>query len=396
MASEKGAASPAPTPNEGDGSKTAANVTVDQVAARLAGQAPKPTQTADTKATPAPEAEATSSPPNSEETAAEPTPTEGAAEPEASETPSEEDKKTPEGEEDEAVLSTETSTLDQKTKEQIKKRIDREVVKRKQAEGQIEQLKAQVQQLQARVQQAAPAAPQQPPVAAPQAPDPLPSIKDATALAEYKKLAKQAQREAEELLDRDDIDQGVQVGDQVRTKAEIKKMLREARMVLEDSIPQKEEYLRNQVLQEQQRQQATTIAHQKFPFLAEKDNADVGQATAFFQQNLPGVLSSPASQWFIGAYIKGIKAMVAEEQAAAKPAQTPPTEKPAPKAAPKPKPPGDQAAVSTAGTVSRLSPETAARSALGAAFEQLKAKRGVDADAAATFLAKQDQLRRQR
>ena len=61
-----------------------------------------------------------------------------------------------------------------------------------------------------------------------------------------------------------------------------------------------------------------------------------------------------------------------------------------------PKAPSDQAAVSAAGAVARVSPEVQRRNTLGADLEKLRAKKGATARDAAAFLAKREQLNSQR
>lgn len=301
------------------------------------------------------------------------------------------------------VLSPETSsTLDAATKAKIQRRIDKEVAKRKAQEARTQQLEGEVNQLKEHFAQLAQAqAPAPPPLPA-QAKAPLPDIKDATALTEYRTLAKQTVRSMEAVLDREDIDWGQgevaipELGDKPVTKAQVKTILRNARIALEDTIPAQQEFFQQQARQAQQRTAIQTTALQKFPFLKEKDNNDVNQTLTFFQQNAPELLGSPAAAWVIGAYIKGIKALVAEESAAA--AKSNGMDKPngAKPAATKPKAPGDQAAVSTTGTTQRLNPDAMNQSA--AATERLKFLQAGNAtgDSAAKFLERMELMRMQR
>lgn len=393
------------TNSDGNGKK-AANVSASQLEALFKQRDEKRSAppAADTKATgssPESSEQAPAETTNDSSSAAEPADA-GSKEAETSEeTPAAEKEAegTEEGEGDQ-VLSPETTTLDAKTKDKIQRRIDKEVAKRKAQETRTQQLEGELNQVKEQLAQLAQAQPQAPVSPLPaNSKAPLPDIKDAAALTEYKTLAKQTVRSMEAVLDREDIDWGQgevsvpELGDKLVTKSQVKTILRNARIALEDTIPAQQEFFQEQAKQAQQRTAIQTTALQKFPFLKEKDNTDVNATLAFFQQNAPELLQSPAAAWVIGAYVKGIKAMVAEEAAAKEKG----TEKPngtAKPAAPKPKPPGDQAAVSTTGTVQRLNPDAMGQSA--AAAERLKFLKAGNAtgDSAAKFLERMEQMRR--
>lgn len=391
MSSESAAPSPAAPTNPGDGKKTAsANVSQAEAIAhfikRDSDRSAAP-QTADTKATetaPAAPVESTESPaaaepvqPDSPEAESSDA-LEAPAAPEATQT---EGEAKPEGEADD-VLSPESQQLDHKVKEKIQKRIDKEVGKRKALEAQLEQVKQQMGLLAQQAQQVQPLAPVAPPVTT----APLPDIKDPAALVEYRNQAKQTVRWAEEVLDRDDIDQGVTIGEKTYTKADIKAIRRNAQVALEDKIPAQQEYFQQQTQAEQKRQQVWQVASAKFPFLA-KNAPEVEQAVAFFNQNAPGVMQSPAAAWIVGAYIQGIKSLPAEQQ---EPAKEPAKDaKPAaPVIKPKPKPPGDQTAITTTASAPRTS---------AAATPTVRPPSGnQSANSAAQYLAQMDALRQQR
>jgi predicted oxidoreductase (fatty acid repression mutant protein) len=183
----------------------------------------------------------------------------------------------------------------------------------------------------------------------------------------------------------------VQIGDKTYTKSEIKTVLRNARKALDDTIPAQREYF-GQVNQfVQQKQNVTKLAHEKFPFLTDRNSEEYKAAQAMYQQS-PWLHNLAASEMFIGAYLKGMKALVAEEKAASESKAKPKDEKPK-LTIPKGKPPGDQSLVTTVGTPARLSPESRDSKAVRAQFDQLLGKRGVTADDAAKYLEQLDSVR---
>jgi hypothetical protein len=414
MANENEASSSA-SQNNGDGKKTvaSANVNAAQVVARFA-QAERQQQqnqgATKTAATKAPEnaaaAIAGSAPPDegsrnlfpaAEPATARSPETQTPDKPEGAEAKKPATEEKPDAEVDD-VLSPESQTLSKQAKEKIQRRIDKEVSNRKALEAQLEQVKNQLTGLTEQQKRAAAAAQVTAQAAAKIEPDataPLPDIKDPAALVEYRNQAKQTVRWAEEVLDRDDIDQGVQIGDKTYTKAEIKAIRRNAQAAIEDKIPAQQEFFQQRAQAAQRAAQVYQSAVNAFPFLGEKDNIEVQQAVAFFNESAPAALKSPDAAWILGAYMKGIKAKMAEEAAAkgdgaAGAAETKPAAKPTP---PKPKPPGDQTAVSSATTSPRLSPTAATRSALQELEARQKQKGNSSRADTVAYLAAQERLR---
>lgn len=392
MPSESAVSSPTAPQTQGEGKTTAANVSKAQAIAAFIKASETPSDATPAADTSAPEAEA---PAAAEETpAAEQTPSASTEAPANDEAQEETSAETPAASEtkpeDEAndVLSNESQSLDQKLKDKIQRRINKEVGKRKALEAQLEQLRSQVNNL-TQTQQ------QKESIVAPPTEVPIPHIKDPAALADYRKQVKTAARNVEALLDRDDIDNGVSWGEKTYTKAELKQTLREARALLEDTIPAQEEYFRKQEKAQQQRAQYHSLAVQKFPFLAEKDNQEVAMAADAFKQAFGAqALEHPMSSWFVGAYVHGVKNLVAAEEAAknSKPvAEKPAAAKPAmPAPVMKPKPPSDQTAISTSAGAPRQSPDAAARAAL----RPLSGNQS--ASSVAAFLAQQEALKQAR
>lgn len=358
---ETGAPSPAPAQaaNQGDGkAKTAANVSAAEAVLRFvkATEQPPPESTPPTADTPATSQEATSNdsspaaesaPTDSPEATAETT-TEGAPDSAEAETPTTEGEGEGEAEADE-VLSPESQTLDAKTKEKIQRRIDKEVGKRKAQEAKTQQLETQLQQVQSQLQELATKQAQPTQEALPSTnlpPPPLPDVKDPQALDSYKKQIKTAARNIEALLDRDDIDQGVEFGDRKWTKVELKALMRDARVTLEDTIPEQERYFQQSAQVTNLRRQAQAAAHKEFPFLTDKAAPEQKLVQQLFQA-VPML-----NQAINGDYLAGL--MVLGEQrrqellAAKAKAEGKPAPKPAP-VIPKPKPPASQTVSSTTG-----------------------------------------------
>lgn len=393
MSQESAATSPAPQ-TSGDGKvQTSANVNEAQAVALFLKREAKAQsdvpQTAGTEATPAAEAAAESETPAAESAPVDspeaPT-TEETAAPEKTET---EGKETPETEAD-PVLSPDSQTLDAKTKERIQKRIDKEVGKRKALEAQVEQLRQQV--AQAAQPPPAPVAP----IVAPKAEAPLPDIKDQAALNDYKKQAKDTVRWAEEVLDREDIDNGVVVGKDTYSKADIKAIMRNARVALEDKIPAQQEHFQQQTQFQQAKSQASAAARQAFPFLTDKENPDHKLATQAWNA-LPMLQNAVNGEYVLGLLVLGEKA----RQAALKGKDAPEAQKPATTAktapavivAPKPKAPSDQTATTTAGSIARTSPDARSRATVQGELTKLKASPFATVAATEAYLMKKDLAR---
>jgi hypothetical protein len=357
---ESGASSPAPASeaNTGDGKKTtAANVTAAEAVRLFVKASERQANAAQTADTPATSSEVQSSEQSPAAESAQPdspeattdTPAEGAPE-------SVEDTTTTEGEgentgEADEVLSPESQTLDAKTKERIQRRIDKEVGKRKALEAQLQQVQSQLQELASKpqpTQDAIPASLPNQPAA------PLPNVKTPAELESYRKEIKTAARNIEALLDRDDIDQGVQWGDKTWTKAELKALHRDARVTLEDTIPEQEKFFHQQQSFTQAKQAHAKQAVADWPFLADPTSAEYKQVQQFKKE--AGWLNAlPYGDWVAGAIVTGANALKARKEAANAKDKAPEKAKPAP-VIPKPKPPASQTVSSTSGSVPRNDP----------------------------------------
>ena len=357
----------------------AENATVSQFARRFLTKDAAPiTEPAATTQATAPETPA----PTTEAKEAQTPPAETPPETPVAEEAKPEEVKVPETVEakDEAddVLSPETSKIDPDTQEKINRRIGKEVAKRKDLERQLNELKVQMLD----IQQPKTLPTEQPQIAPlPIGTAPLANINDINGLLTLQTQAKEAKRWAQEQLDRDDLGDGVQMGDKLMTKADLKSILRNATVTLEDHIPSRAGFL-------QQRNQMQQQAYAKFPFLADKASPQYLEAQTLLRNPANAWLHNlPGAEFFVGAYVKGMQALAAEESAKAKPAKA---------AAPKPKPAGDQTAVSTDASPTRVPVTTLNRQAVAAEDAKLTAKHGVSAKEYAAALAAKTQLRNSR
>lgn len=356
---------PAPTAQpSGEKKSGAANSTVSSFARSLlqketakaqqqatAEKAPEQVETPATETAPAVSSEETQVPPAEAETTTEAT--------------TEQVETEVEVQADEA-LSHETK-LEPKLQEKINKRIGREVAKRK-------QLEAQVQQLQAQVTAVVPPKEETKTVTVPTN-MPLADVPDQAGLAEVQRVARENQRVAEELLDRDDIAQGVKLGDQTYTKADLKAIVRQSRIVLEDQVPARQQFL---TAQEQGRKQA----QEQFPYLKDRTSPQYLEHQAALRAN-PWLLAQPNADWIAAVQLEGVRALAAKAEAAKKlPA----------KIIPKPKPAGDQL-VTTDASAPRVPVGSLQQQAKVAASKVLEGKRGVNAKDYASFLRQQEQIK---
>lgn len=364
---ESGASSPAPASeaNTGDGKKTAANVTAAE-AVRLfvkasERQANAADQTADTPATSS-EAEsseqspaAESAQPDSPEATTETT-TEGAPEAEQSATETEGEGEGKEGADE--VLSPESQTLDPEAQKLLdhhfrksEKRIRTLLKDRELLETQLEQTKAQLQELATK-----PPTQDIAPLPLPNQPlSPLPNVKSPAELESYRKEIKTAARNIEALLDRDDIEQGVQWGDKTWTKTELKALMRDARVTLEDTIPEQEKFFQQQQGFAHARQAHSKQAVADWPFLADPASPEYKQVQQF-KKEASWINALPYGDWVAGAIVVGANELKARKEAGnAKDKASDKTVAKAP-VIPKPKPPASQTVSSTAGSVARNDP----------------------------------------
>lgn len=328
------------------------------------------------------------------ETSAEPATTQPAEE--ATQTATETEQQTadaPEGDPDAAadnasdVLS-QLSSLDPKTRamvqqaieaqrkkdqESVNKRLGKEVWRRKNLESQLQEAQGRLQQ-----------APQNQPAAPPPAYDsaqPLSDIQDPASLQKRADEAKRAVREANDLLDREDIDwaRGLAMGDKVWTRADVREARRNAQIILEDHVPQRAAFF-------QQRDQVVRAAVEKYPFLKDPESAGYIKAQAIVANpQFAWLKTIPNAAEILGGYVEGELAQEARKKTVA-PAK--------PAALIRPRPSNDQTVSTAVGAGSERSTSGARQtSAVAAELSRLNAKGNVTGRELRDFLKKSDQLR---
>lgn len=298
-----------------------------------------------------------------------------------------------------SVPSHTTSTFTPEQQKIFDKRLGKEIGKRTALETKIAAMEARQAELEAKLIEPAAATPD--PVATPPVPitgpQPLSDLNDLASLGALQQQAKSAVRWAEETLDTPkawktridtDPDTGEETsvrvtanGDKTFTEAEVKGIMRNAKLTLEDKIPQRAQFV-------QMRDRAQTAARKEFPFLTDKKSPEYQQAQQMLRD--PWVQMRADAEWIVGMQLRGMKALEAD-RAAAKAAVDP---KPKPKAAAKPS--SDQSAVSSTATTARVPITTSAKQALVAEQQKLSKKGGISTAEAIASLQNRERIRNSR
>lgn len=306
---------------------------------------------------------------------------------------------------DEDVLSPKSSQKVAFTPEQQKlfeKRLGKEIAKTKaitsKFEEEVSRLRSELDETRQKIEAPAQQQQQRPAAAAtPTGPQPLAEINDPNALAALRSQAKEAIRFVEDTLETPrawkartvaDPDTGeevtvrvAKVGDQDMTEEQLRAVRRQAKLTLEDHIPQREQYL-------VARSKTQQIAHEEFPFLKDKQTAEYQQAQQLRQN--PWMQQNPHSEYIIGAYLFGLKKL-AEAKATAKAAAATPAK---PKVAQQVvRTSSDQTAPAATATAGRIPIATGAKQALRQHQEKMKAKRGLTVEEAQADLLTRESLR---
>lgn len=363
-----------PASNTGDGEKSG-NVSLGQAAAMLFAMEQKAAQP---KAEPAPSTEevATEEPKATETT--EPSGETAETETVTSESePAAEEAETaePEAKEEEEEVPSKKTSSDKETRirEKVQKRVDEEVAKRKALEERLANLEASLKKAESEKAN--------PPPPMPKGTMPLAEHTDLASLEKYQEQAKQAKRWAADQLARDDIGEGVKVGESILSREQVREVLRKAEIAIEDQIPARRNFLLT-------KQQASEQAMQMFPFLKDPNSEDYHAAVQAYRLN-PWLQDLPNADFIVGVQVEGLKAMRAKQEAAAKPK----VEKPKPKPIPTAKPAGDQTAVSSGTSTPRVPTASAAKNALDVQREKLRQKGAVTASEAAALLERSEKIR---
>lgn len=326
------------------------------------------------------------------------TPPEEAAPAEAPEATQTADEQT-EGE-DGDVLSPKTSSLDEKTKQRIQKRIDKEVGKRKALEARIAELEARGQTPPPQQQQAqAPETPLQPAYRGEPTGNPLVDQKSTVAdLEKLEDLAHQTIGDVQDALDSrllgPEPDDAVKMADgQTYTRQQLLDLRKSAREVIRLAPKKREAITRFSQSFEAQRRLASAEAHKEFTFLGDKSTPEYQQVQAMMRD--PWMQQNPNAEWFTAVYLEGLKALQGKKVAASAKAEEAAKPKPVIRPA-APKPSTDQTAVTATGGPTRTAPDIQARGALQAERTRLEAKGKLTAKDAAELLLKAEQLQRSR
>ena len=255
----------------------------------------------------------------------------------------------------------------------IDKRIGKEVAKTKALQEEITRLKAMI--------NVAPQPSQtqtQAPIIVPTSDNPLADITDPAALAKQQQDAKEAKRWAQEMLDRDDIDKGVAVGDKTYTKAQLKQAVRNAERMIEDLIPARAQYL-------QQRQQADKATVETFGALEWfQDRTSEGYQA--YQQILrdPIIAGRPNASYLAAIQTQGLLDIQRRKQAAGEPAKLPAKLKASP---------SQLGGAGSGPATSRVGSDTRAVAELQKEMERLKGKKGITGRDAQAYLQRMEQAR---
>lgn len=306
--------------------------------------------------------------------------------------------------EDETVPSQSTSQFTPEQQKIFDRRLGKEIGKRTELSAKLAEAEAKLAELSAKLDGATASAttPETASLASVPAiatgPQPLANYNDLAALTALQQQAKGAARWAEETLDNPrawrtktetDPDTGEEItvrvtpnGDKMFTEAQVKGIMRNAKVTLEDHIPMRAQFV-------QIRDKAHKAAIAEFPFLADKKSAEYQQAQAMLRD--PWVQMRADAEWIVGMQIRGMKALEADKAAAKAASET----KPKPKVPPA-KPSSDQSAVSSAPAATRVPAASAARSALAAQQAKLRQKGGITAAEAAASLQNGERLRNTR
>jgi len=271
------------------------------------------------------------------------------------------------------VLSTESSPLDPKLQAKIDKKIAKEVAKREALRIENEALK---ERLNAQGQQ--PNNQNQPIIPAAALDQPLSHVSDVQSLVREQTNAKEVKRWAEAQLDRDDIANGVQLGEKTYTKQELKAMVRNASVLIEDQIPQRYQFL-------QARQQAEQQAIDAFPWMKDRSSPEYMAMQQAYRQ-YPWLNNLPDAPLVVGRQILGAQAyekMVADKKSGSTAA---------PVITPKPTPPASQTAVGGQTGQIRVPQGTQAAQKLQAKVEEMKKKGNVSRSDVAKILQMKESI----
>ena len=302
---------------------------------------------------------------------------------------------------DPEVLSQQTFQLPKEAQEILNRRIAKEVAKsktlRETLEAKVQAAEKRAADSEAKASTPALAPAPQPTPITPGIPADHPAAKanDMQSLNALQKQAKMALRWAEETLDSPkawktridtDPDTGEEtavrvtpIGDEQYTEAQIKGLMRNARLSIEDHIPARAQFLNA-------RQQAMQMAQQRHPFLSDKQSPDYQRAQAILQD--PWMQQRTDAEWLAGVLVRGMKDLEREEAGKA--------DSKSKVRAPAQKPGSDQTASPSVTGTARVPVHTGNRQALASEEAKLRTKGGITTAEAIASLQNRERFRNSR
>ncbi len=276
--------------------------------------------------------------------------------------------------ESEDALSHEKPNLDPELKKWVSEKISERVRKKNE---QLAALQAEVNSLKLAQQAKAQEQPETPTIVPlPEGAPPLANIQSADQLQTLAKQAKEAMRWAETQLDNDVGE--VMLGNQTLGKADLKAIIRNAKLTLEDQIPQRQQFLNA-------REQARKTAFEMFPYLKDPSSPEYVQAQAARQHLSRAFQHEPNFDFIVGVQIEGLKAIKAKQEALAK--------KNGKAVVTTAKPPASQSVVGSNGSTGRVSVATKQAQETQGLRQFLSKKGGVTAAEAIAAQTKFEQSR---
>lgn len=356
------AASSTAAPSEGKGDAKSGNVTVSSVAHQLLKREVAAAKEAKTPANIAPEPKGEATPANT------PEPTAADTKPAGDETATTkaEDKNTAKLDADLDDALSKDSTLTPEQQAAFDKRLAKERRLRGDSDRKVQELEAKLATLQA--------APPPPPIEIkPTADNPLANIQDPTALEKERQTAKETKRWAEEMLDRDDLANGIQFQGQTLTKQDIKRVLRESSRMLEDHIPMRERFL-------VARQQVENQVSQQFEWMKAPTSEEYAQWRQLLRTE-PALINDPNGPWKAAVAVEGLISLKAKIESQRRGKGPAPAER-------TPAPASQIAGGAAPGAPRGESTSGRAKAALAADMANMKKSGGITRDQAAKYLAR--------
>lgn len=294
----------------------------------------------------------------------------GEAKQAAPETETKVEAKAPAEESDEALSK---SSIPPELQEAIDKRIGKERAKRGELERKLAELEAKLAAVPTQVEKPAPVTPT--------AENPLANVNDIPELEKQLKTAKETKLWALEQLDREDIDQGIKVGDQTYTKAQLKAAVRNVEKLIEVHIPDRAKFLN-------QRANSEKLALDTFDWLKDPSTEQYKAFRKVISDPSLGFGALPNGIYAAAAAVEGQAQVQLRRAIAEQNKGTKAVEKKEPKA------PASQLAGNGASAPAREAGNSRALAALASEMEQMKKGHGVKVSDVTKFLARRDQTHR--